>query len=260
MATNGTSCTFATKLPSINPVAAFFMKSFPNPNFLNPLSNAPLAAGGAYRIASNYLGAVGNFQDTHNVSLKIDHQWSDRSKYFGEWLFNPTTYGLFREPWTGATFPQDSVGWNGPYPFSAANQIMSIGNTYTLSPTLINEFRASFTRQFLTTHPNQPLPNSITDQSSVQALMTQYQIPAASGYPSPWFGLSSPGGGSLEWGPTSWTNTGNVAEAYTILDNVTKIVGKHTITAGPCTSCNIPPPRRDSPKCSDLVPGSPTTP
>lgn len=235
VATSGASCTFAKQLPmnAIDPVSSFFMKSFPNPNYLDPLSNAPLAAGGAYRIADNFLGGVGNYQDTYNLSIKVDENWSDKSKYFFEWLFNPTSYGLFQVPWTGATFPQDSVGWNGPYPFDNANQIAGIGNTYVLSPTLVNEFRASYTRQFLTTHPDQPLPNSITDQSAVQAIMKSSQIPAASGYPTPYFGpISDPGGGSLEWGPTSWTNTANMAESYTILDNLTKVMGKHTITTG----------------------------
>ena len=51
------TCNFATQLPQrfVSNVAAFFMKSFPTPIISNPLSNAPLAIGGAYRIASNYL-------------------------------------------------------------------------------------------------------------------------------------------------------------------------------------------------------------
>lgn len=203
------------------------MNSFPNPNYLDPLSNAPLAQGGRYRVIGNYLGGVGNSQNTNNMSIKVDEQWSQKSKYFFEWLFNPTSYGLYQEPWTGPTFPQDQVGFNGAYPFNNANQIFSIGNTYSLGSTLINEFRASFTRQFITTHPDHPLPNSITDQSAVLALMAAREIPEGNLYPTPYFGV-----GNYEWGPTSWSNAVNMAEAYTFSDNITKVMGRHTITAG----------------------------
>jgi hypothetical protein len=70
-----TTCNFATQLPTgmLSNNAMFFMNNFPNPNYLNPLSNAPLAKGGAYRIASNYLAGIGSSQDGANISLKIDH-------------------------------------------------------------------------------------------------------------------------------------------------------------------------------------------
>jgi len=230
-ASGGTSCNFATAIPAnrFDPTAMFFMKSLPLPNYNNPLSTCPMGASG-YKICGNYLGAVGNFQDTDNMSIKIDEQWSQKSKYFFEWVFNPTTYGFYREPWTGPTFPQPEIGFNGNYPFASTSQIFGIGNTYTLSPTLINEFRVSFTRQFLTTHPEHALPNSINDQSAVQQLMATSQIPPGYGAPSPDFGVSGPGGASYMWGPGLIAM--NMAEAYTILDNVTKVKGRHTITAG----------------------------
>src|SRR5208337_2805341 len=90
----------------------------------------------------------------------------------------------------------------------------------------------SFTRQFLTTHPDHPLPNSISDQSEVQQLMATSHIPDGYGYPSPQFTVSGPGGASYMWGPAAFGNVMNMAEAYTILDNVTKVKGRHTITAG----------------------------
>jgi hypothetical protein len=230
-ASGGKSCNFATAIPAnrFDPTAMFFMKSLPLPNYNNPLSTCPMAAGG-YKICSNYLGAVGNFQDTNNMSIKIDEQWSQKSRYFFEWVFNPTNYGFYRAPWTGATFPQPQIGYNGNYPFASTSQIFGIGNTYTLSPTTINEFRVSFTRQYLTTHPDNPVPNSLSDQSQVQALMAASQIPPGASYPSPQFTVSGPG--NYIWGPSAFNNVLNMAEAYTFLDNLTKVKGKHTITAG----------------------------
>ena len=117
-------------------------------------------------------------------------------------------------------------------PSPAASQIFGIGNTYTLSPTLINEFRVSFTRQFLTTHPDHPVPNSISDQSAVQQLMATSQIPDGWGYPSPSLPFPDLGGPPTLGDPPQGLNVMLMAEAYTILDNVTKVKGRHTVTAG----------------------------
>ena len=101
------------------------------------------------------------------MSFKVDHQWSDKSKYFVEYLFNPGSYGIFKTPWTGPTFP--SVGFGASFPVDFANQVATVGNTYLFSPTLVNEFRASFSRQYMNSHPSQgAFPDSVSDLSGVQ--------------------------------------------------------------------------------------------
>ncbi len=236
------TCNFATQIPSMidtplgprpgmDPTAMFFVNSFPQPNYLSPFSGCPLASGGAYRICDNFLGTIGSSQDPNNISIKIDHSWSDKSKYFGEWLFNPTPYRNYRVPWTGATFPQDSTGWGSQYNVDIANQIIAFGNNYSISSTSNNDFRASFSRQFLTTNPKHPYPDSITDQTAVQQLLAKSRIPEDPYFPTPNFSISTPGGG-LSFGPTTWVNMITGAEAYTILDNFTKIMGKHTMKTG----------------------------
>ncbi|MGA2987750.1 MAG: TonB-dependent receptor [Terriglobia bacterium] len=230
-----TTCNFATQLPtaSLSSVAGFFMKSFPSPNYLNPLSNAPLAIGGAYRIASNYLAGVGSSQDGANISIKIDNQWSDKNRFFAEWLFNPGTYNNYRVPWTGATFPAGTFGFGSSLPFNYENQIIAFGNTYVFSPTLINEFRASYSRQYYTTHPKTAgYPSSDTDLSAVQAAIANSGIALSPLTAAPSWAVSSPGGGSMGWGPVGWTSNFTANESYTILDNVTKIMGKHTLRTG----------------------------
>src|SRR3989454_690747 len=44
--------------------------------------------------------------------------------------------------------------------------------------------------------------------------------------------MSSPGGGEIAFGPTTWVNMNTAAEAYPFLDNITKVLGKHTLKAG----------------------------
>jgi len=229
-----TTCGFANQLPAsrLDPVAMFYMNSFPAPNYLNPLSSCPLAAGGAYQTCSNFLGTNASSQSTNNLSIKIDHQWSNKSKIFGEWLYNPTTYNNYRVPWTGPTFPWSGAGFRSNYDFNLANQIIAIGNTYTFSPTFVNDFRASFSRAAMTTHPQHPYPDSITSQTQVQQVLAPSQIPEDPYFPIPSFSVNTPSGGNASFGPPNWVNMLTGSEAFTILDNVTKIIGKHTMKTG----------------------------
>jgi hypothetical protein len=233
-ASGGSSCSFATQIPTntLDPTAMFFMKSFPAPNYNDPLSDCPLDSTGLYKICDNFRGSVGSSQNHHNISLKIDHEWSTKSKYFGEWLYNPVHYRNYRVPWTGATFPQDGVGFGSRYPFDLGNQIIAFGNTYTINPTLINEFRVSFSRQFLTTHPSHPYPDSVTDQSQVQQILAPLNIPEDPFFPLPNWQITGAAGSNMPFGPPTWVNMNTGAEAYTILDNVTKVIGRHTLKTG----------------------------
>ncbi|MGI8962758.1 MAG: carboxypeptidase regulatory-like domain-containing protein, partial [Bryobacteraceae bacterium] len=204
--TNIRPCNFSPQLPPsmLDPTAMFFVKSFPLPNYLDPLATCTLAQGGAYRICNNYLGSVGSSQDSHNISLKIDENWSDKSHFFAEWLFNPLTYNNNRLPWTGPTFP--AVGFGSNLPFDMTNQIIAIGHTYTLTPTLINEFRASYSRGFYTTHPEMGgYPDSISGVSAVQQQLAPFQIPEFPPTPVPSWYINTPGGGSMAFGAVART-------------------------------------------------------
>jgi hypothetical protein len=227
------NCNFATAIPSnrLDPTAMYFMNSFPLPNYNDPLSSCPMGLDG-HKICNNFLGPLGSSQNPYNFSIKIDHQWSEKSKFFVEWLYNPGEYRNYRVPWTGATFPQDSVGYGSQYNVDFKNQIIAVGNTYVVSPRLINEFRVSFSRQFLDTHPEAPYPDSITDQTNVKQRLTANRFPSDPFFPVPNWTMSTPGGANISFGPTTWVNMRTAAEAYTILDNVTKIMGKHTLKTG----------------------------
>jgi Carboxypeptidase regulatory-like domain/TonB dependent receptor len=223
----------ATSIPSnrLDPVAMYYMKSFPLPNYNSPLSGCPMGKDG-YLICDNFLGSVGSSQNPLKSSLKIDHQVSEKSRFFAEWLYSPVPYRNYRVPWTGATFPWQQTGYGARYPVDFTSNILALGNTYSFRPTLINEFRASFSRQYMTTNPSHPYPDSITDQTNVQAQLVASKIPIDPYFPLPAFGISGPGGGSMSFGPQGWVNMNTASEAYTILDNVTNIIGKHTVKAG----------------------------
>jgi hypothetical protein len=206
----------------IDPLAAFYVSTYPAPNFVDPLQQGPSGCG---IYCDNYLGTVGSSQSTHNFSLKIDHVLSPAHKLFAEWLFNPSYYTNFRYPWDGPT-AVTSTGIAGAQPYRTINQIFALGLTSTLSPTLVNEARASFSRQSQIAVPN---PNSVTANNEVMQrvqglnfyLYTPFQ-------PVPTIGI----GGFASVGPQQWQNGIQGTQAFTVLDNVTKILGSHTLKTG----------------------------
>jgi hypothetical protein len=216
----------------LDSTAMYYIKSFPLPNYNDPLVTCPAAATGNYKICNNYINGVGSSYNPTKISLKFDHEISEKDHLFFEWLNNPTPYNNYRLPWTGPTFPWSQVGWGSTYPYNMSSYIISLGDNYLISPTLVNEFRASFSRQFITTHPSQPYPDSVTDQSTTVKLLQADQMPLSPYFPVPGINITAAGGSSMTFGPTAWVNMNTGAEAYTILDNVTKTVAKHTLKTG----------------------------
>ena len=227
------TCNFTTQIPAAmrDPTAMFFVNSFPLPNHIDTLGGCPLGASGTFSICNNFEGRTGSSQDPINLSIKIDHQ-TGKGKYFFEWMFSPTQYRNYQVPWTGASFPQELIGFGSPYNFGIRSQVVALGHTYTFSPKLINEFRFSFSRQFLSTLSH-PYPNSVSGQSQIEQELAPSMLPANAVYPTPNFQIdNTPGGGFIDFGPEAWVNIATGSEAYTILDNLTRIIGKHTLKMG----------------------------
>ncbi|MGI9072956.1 MAG: carboxypeptidase regulatory-like domain-containing protein [Bryobacteraceae bacterium] len=222
------------KIPTnmLDSTAMYYVNSFPLPNYNDALVGCPQAASGSYKVCSNYLGGVGSSNNPRKISIEFDHTINQKNHLFLEWLSSPTPYTNYRLPWTGASFPWNQVGWGSTYPYNMSNNIIFTGDNLLLSPTLVNEFRASFSRQYITTHPGQPYPNSVTNQSNTVDLLKADQIPLSPYFPVPSFDISGAEGGSMSFGPTAWVNMNTGAEAYTILDNLTKTIGKHTLKTG----------------------------
>ncbi len=234
LAVNPTSdtCNFSTTIPAdrFDPTAKFFLDSYPSPNFNSPLSACPMGADG-FLICANFLGGVGTEQRPHKMSIKFDHHASDRSKYFFEYLYNPGTYRNFLAPWTGPSYPV--VGYGTAFPLDFKNQIFGLGNTFTFSPTFINEFRYSFSRQLL--NGKSGVRSTLSELGALEEVEQQLapaRIPVTEFYPMPTFTISTPGGGGLSFGPPEWQAANIMSEAHNILDNVTKIIGRHTLKTG----------------------------
>jgi hypothetical protein len=215
----------ATGVPAdrLDRVALFYLNEYPFPNYLDPLQQ-DFSKGGCLNLCNNYRGDVGSSQTTHNVSIKVDHQFSDKNKLFVEWLYNPTYYANYKLPWAGATAPVS--GANGSSPYRLRNQIAAIGHTYSFSPTLLNEARFSFSRQALVPYE---IADSLVNNSGVLEQLKGLNIPTAAPFaPVPIISI----GGGYGFGPPSFNNAYQMEEAFTVLDNVTKVYGKHTLKSG----------------------------
>ncbi|HTT61196.1 MAG TPA: carboxypeptidase regulatory-like domain-containing protein [Bryobacteraceae bacterium] len=204
----------------INKLAQFYLKTLPDPNYVDPLMKDICG-----NTCNNYVGAVGSGMTTNNVSLKIDHRFSDKQAFFLDWLYNPSHYENFRYPWDGPT-AQLYTGIMGAQPFNASNQLAILGLTSSITPTLINEARISFGRQALKDQQN---PDSVTGNSEVKKMVQGMNFWLF----DPLQSVPTITVDSLTFGPIPYTSSMSMGQqAYTASDNITKVIGKHTLKAG----------------------------
>jgi hypothetical protein len=216
--------TYATSIPAsrIDPTAQYLLNQYPAPNYLDP-TQQNAATGGCLSTCNNYLSHYGSSQNANNVTIKGDHAINDKNKLFVEWLYDPTTYSLSSLPWTGPTAPL--AGLNGSFPFRVTNIVAGLGDTIVASPTLINDFRFSYSRQG---DVPQPIPESLVGTQDTLQHIQGLNLPVYPPLePTPIFnigGLNSFGG--------AFNNLIQVTEAYTLTDNITKVLSRHTIKTG----------------------------
>lgn len=211
----------------IDPLAKFYVDSMPAPNYVDPLQQGP---GGCGAYCNNYIGAVGSSMTTDNVSLKLDHVINDKHRLFAAWLFNPSYYSNFRFPWNGPT-AQTNTGVAGAQPYNTYNQLAILGLTSTLSSTLVNELRISFGRQNMVSLPNS---ENVTDNQAVQQRVQGLNFLLSEPFqPVPTISFQQPvGGGYTSFGPVQYQNGSMGQQSFNVNDNVTKIIGRHTLKMG----------------------------
>ena len=206
-------------------VAAFYAASFPSANFLDPLQQGPSGCGAQ---CNNFLGSTSAAARPRTICrLRSITSSTTNSKLFVEYLLNPSWYTNYRLPWSGPTAQTSGIA--GAQPYRTMNQIFTIGHTQTFGgSSLINEARASFSRQNQRATPN---PDSLVNNKGVEAegQGLEFYLGSQSFSRCPSIGIGS---GYPGFGPQQWQNAIQGEDAFTVLDNVTKIVGAHTLKAG----------------------------
>ncbi|HEU0119634.1 MAG TPA: carboxypeptidase regulatory-like domain-containing protein [Bryobacteraceae bacterium] len=188
-------------------------------NFLaqNPFTPANQAPGFLDRLGphQNLIAATKYQSYRTRFDIKIDHSFSSNHKLFAR--YSQGHHTAFRDRWV------NEANWRLidpnaiPFPIDQPNIVVS--DTYTISPTLISEFRLGFNRRKTTKNPD----------STNGDWAKQLGIPGVSGESFPFFATSAntayyrtgPGGVSSE-----------VWEDMRVQENITKVLGKHTIKFG----------------------------
>src|SRR5215510_5746416 len=183
-------------------------------------------------------GAQNGFRYNHNsqmsvsyprreTSLRVDYNLSDTTKAYVRYTRDADKqvmpYGL---GWTGGNnqIPFDNLvfkqapAWNG-----------ALNLTSALSPSLTNEFIFGASQNNLTLDP------TVADAASYSGIGFNFPLPFA-GYPAAqWFNISFGGvtnqnfGGTTGYSQYPYKNSNTTFDIY---DNVSKVVGIHTLKAG----------------------------
>jgi len=196
------------QLPSIDPNAQILMNMIPTPN-LGSDANSIFAA------------AIGQPTHWREDLVRVDHDFNSKVRLTFRAIHDSWDTTKATVTWAGETFPTIGTHFIGP----GVELVSRL--TATVSPTLLNEFVASYT----TDHIRQ-----INTNPSVWTLTPGFTMPGL--FPN--FGEKLPdiclntsgayGGGFCE-GPTAfpWENSN---PTFTYRDNLTKSLGKHKLVFG----------------------------
>jgi hypothetical protein len=136
------------------------------------------------------------FTNNYNALVAIDYNMSDKDQLRGRWIYNKSSSIV------AATVP----AFNESQPFN--NYAYNLSEFHNFSPTLQNEFRTSFSRNF----------NQLPAASQT--------FPGLDAYPV----ITIDELNGITLGPVG--PAGSVQNLFQVTDNVTKILGKHTIKVG----------------------------
>jgi hypothetical protein len=182
----------------LDPVSQNVLKFYPLPN---------RAASDPFTNTNNYTRQGDSQTDSRQYTIKIDHKISERNSLFGRFSYfehKPFSTGYFPDP--AAISRTDIV----------QNKNLVLSDTHTFAPTLINDLRVSFARQYFT------FISASYGQNWPQKLGLPPSVPADL-FPIVNFGYTAIGNGTVgARGSLNWDFT----------DIVTKIKGSHTLKGG----------------------------
>jgi len=175
-------------------------------------------------IQNNYLAVLPILVNTWNNTDKVDYYLSEKNRLSGFYAggnyatnftgsLSQTGAGVLPEPYTQGRIVEEAV------------KLGQIHDTYTISPTLLNEVSYSFNRIYI------PLQNPTTAGDYPQKAGIQ-GLPATvvdETFPDISFtGTNSPGG----WQGTNAHFYDEAANTFSLQDNVVWVKGKHSLTFG----------------------------
>lgn len=164
-----------------------------------PTATDSITVGGVKIPVGELSFASPSYNNAYDSLVSIDYNISEKDQLRGRWIYNRTT-----SVDTAANLP----AFFQAYPNN--NYMYSVSEFHNFGPSLQNEFRGSFSRNY----------NSIAVGSQT--------FPGMNVIPN----LTIDELNSLQIGPDPNTPSGSVQNMFQVQDNVSKIMGKHTIKFG----------------------------
>ena len=201
----------------IDPTAAKLVSLFPDPNI--PSAVALEGQPGSWTGSPNYQYQYSAPNDSHSFDVRIDHSLNQTNRIFGRY----SEYIISRQdpPWTS-----NPVAGNGDFATDYRIHEYSTALAWddTVSPTVLNELRLGFNRDFA---HSDPIGLKLGD-----SLASQYGLADA---PS---GSNSAGippiniNGLTRLGSSPWRPQFQISQVWQILDNISWLKGDHSFKFG----------------------------
>jgi Carboxypeptidase regulatory-like domain/TonB dependent receptor len=187
----------------------------PNAVKLLSLFPAPTQAG----LYSNYSVNRGATTDVNAFDARIDANFSSQDQLFGRvsWSHSPT---FSPGPFTG--FADGGGFGNGDQQVNTTGAAISY--THSFNPTLVNEARIGFSREF--TSRVQPYGNDVSNIPAKFGIQGIQQTPGNGGLP--YFGI----GGLSQLGSSEWLVSDRYSNTLQFTENLTKTYRSHTFKGG----------------------------
>jgi hypothetical protein len=198
----------------ISPIAQAMQQWLPAPSNPGTLTN-------------NYLGSIPQGVDNHVIDWRVDFDLSSRQRLSSEGVMG--TYGYFNN-WGSPYLPMPYVGGDQAaiYPKDYV-----IGDTFTVTPNVVNQLKYSYTRFFQNIHGN---TNGITEYEPATLGITN--LPAGQAgvsFPGASFGTTKAFGTALQtWDGSAGSVSTQLTTPnnYAVTDNLQWLKGKHSVTMG----------------------------
>lgn len=224
-ATPGAECWSRQPFPNnVIPQSRFdpAVRNFLNLNIYRPQNNPDAAIDRAFGPTNNLIAPTKYRSWRTRFDGKIDHQFAPQHKMFGR--YSHVRHRSWRDRYS-PEIQKEEFDWRAvPIPIDQRNVVIS--DTYTLSPTLINELRLGYNRRRGTVFPatlNQDWAGKLGIPNASPAVFPHFQ------------GCNNQSnctGGTTYFRQNELSASQDVGEDFTFQNNVTKIVAKHTVKFG----------------------------
>ena len=201
----------------IDPTGAKLIALFPDPNI--PSALATQGQSGGWTGAPNYQFQYSQPNDTHSWDTRIDHTINDKNRLFGR--YSEFIIGRQDPPWTS-----NPVAGNGNFAtqYNIHEYSVALAWDDTLSPTMLNELRGGFNRDYAHSDPiGLKLGESLAPQYGLNGIPAG---PNTAGIPP--ININ----GLTRLGSSPWRPQFQISQVWQLLDNLSWLKGNHSFKFG----------------------------